>query len=276
MERIKLFYRRYIKPHCKGHYNSYQEAKANVKVGYEDSELVNNVVNKTLLWAQEYHKKSDFDISSLGLFMPLILSRGAITVTDIGGAAGFAYFMTKSLLSKLKQDNVHILWNVVETAAMVKEAKKLEMAELKFTSFEDFNKQLSKIKEEENLDNSNILMISSTLQYLENPLEFLEMVLKSRRFDYIWITRTPLIHDCHSETFSIQSSKLSANGPQIESNMCATKKTIDYVITFLPLETVKMSLKQNGYEILCSMEPGYITTDGLCAFCYSILGTKSM
>ena len=107
-----------------------------------------------------------------------MLERGALKVCDFGGSLESTYYQNKKFLDKITD----VSWGVVEQRHFVDAGKKdFEDDRLKF-----FNTVDECIQKE----HSNILILSSVLQYIEKPYELLDFIFKND-FEAILIDRTP-------------------------------------------------------------------------------------
>lgn len=115
-----------------------------------------------------------------GLLWAASLNESKLSVLDFGGSLGSSYFQNKKLLSHLKE----FKWNIVEQDKFVESGKKyFEDGQLKF---------YKSIEESLQASRSNVLLISSTIQYIEDPYSLLEEILKNK-FDIIIFDRTTFI-----------------------------------------------------------------------------------
>jgi putative methyltransferase (TIGR04325 family) len=109
-------------------YQNYASALSDCsKLGYEDSDLVNVVVEKTRIFRNEIDEnKIPLFINSTNAFslcsiLATLDTRMQVNVLDFGGAAGAHYFIARKIIPK----NCALKWMVVETPAMVKRAAPL-------------------------------------------------------------------------------------------------------------------------------------------------------
>jgi putative methyltransferase (TIGR04325 family) len=171
-----------------GNYKTWEEASAKC-TGYHTDEIINRVKNAVL---QVKNGKAAFERDSV-LFdeivysFPLLsaLSVAAIdckhlNVLDFGGSLGSSYYQNRHFFI----NKVPFSWNVVEQEHFVKTGKaEFEDQYLKFYyTIEDC------LKEKE----IDVLVLSSVLQYLPNPFDFIDHFLKFN-FKYIIIDRAPLL-----------------------------------------------------------------------------------
>ena len=171
--------------------------------GYQQKTLVEVVRRKTEIYRANLlaggPKKPT--IGDLQLLSAICLAdvREPIRVIDFGGACGAHYFMARALLG----DRRRLSWNVIETPAMVREARLLENEELKFfDSLDEAIRQLGGI---------DVLFSSCTLHYVPNPYETLRRLVgcgaKQLVLARLSVTTGP------RERFVAQESALSKNGP---------------------------------------------------------------
>lgn len=172
-----------------GNYLSWQEAKD--ESGGYDSEVILEKVKKSLLLVKD--GKAVYERDSVifdKVYMPWPLIAGLLRVAskrgnrlilaDYGGSLGSTYFQCREFLSDLEL----LSWNIVEQKKFVECGKKhFEDHQLRF--FYELNLC---VKETD----PDILLLSSVLQYLEKPYDFIEYVL-SLQIPYILIDRTAFL-----------------------------------------------------------------------------------
>lgn len=183
-------------------YKTYEEAAAACgEDAYQNNNLVKVVVDKNIIYKENLESNVVFDMGSLRTLIGLGFSKSnnSLNVIDFGGGGGYHY----TIASRALGERVALKWNVVETTAMVKEARRLANGNLKF--FSDINNA------EQDLGSVDLVFTSSALQYCPDPLAFLKKLVEVNA-QYIYITRTPFVNNCNN-IVSIQVSKLSSNGP---------------------------------------------------------------
>lgn len=117
-----------------------------------------------------------------GLQKAALENDGQLSVIDFGGSLGSTYFQNKSFLASLK----NLEWSIVEQENFVACGKlNFETNQLHF---------YNTINECVLHQQPNVLILSSVLQYLENPEKWTNTFL-SYNFDYIIIDRTSFIND---------------------------------------------------------------------------------
>jgi putative methyltransferase (TIGR04325 family) len=182
-----------------GNYANWEEAKKKC-IGY-DSQIILEKCKNSLLQVKNgtaiYERDSvifDKIQYSWGLLAGLqkaaINNGGKLCVLDFGGSLGSSFFQNKDFLaiSDLK-------WCIVEQPNFIECGKEFfESDQLKFYYTID-----------ECLQNAqpNVLLLSSVLQYLEEPHEWIEKFSKLN-FKYIVIDRTPFINN-HNDILTIQN-----------------------------------------------------------------------
>ena len=101
-----------------------------------------------------------------------------VKVCDFGGSLGSTYYQNKKFLDEFN----NVSWSIVEQKHFVDFGKK---------EFEDHKlKFYSTIDECIEKEKPNLLLLSSVLQYIEEPYKFIEKILEND-FKYIIIDRTP-------------------------------------------------------------------------------------
>ena len=225
-------------------FKSFAEAVERLPDGqdYEEGELVDVVVRKTEIYVAAQEPKTQLDLNSARLLMALgpMLSLKAINVLDFGGAAGFHFFVAKQALTH----GPALKWHVLETEQMSNSAKRFEESGIRF-----FHNLGDATK---NMQNIDLVIASSVLQYCDNPLDVLTDLLDlSPRF--MFITRTPLIED-GEPWCSIQSSHMRDNGPGPLPPEFKDRK-VSYPISFASLSSVERLL-QEKYLIRFTLDEG--------------------
>ncbi|WP_324172642.1 TIGR04325 family methyltransferase [Sulfurimonas sp.] len=172
----------------KGNYITWQEAQ-NDSTGYDTDKILQTVKNSLLKVKNGdavYERDSvifdeiqySWQLLTGLMFCAAKMEGGGLKVLDFGGSLGSTYYQNKKFLDKLDD----VSWGIVEQKHFVDIGKKeFEDERLKF--FYDVNECVKKEK-------SNILLLSSVLQYIEKPYELLDDILKND-FEYILIDRTP-------------------------------------------------------------------------------------
>ena len=172
-----------------GDYSSWSEAKARC-TGY-DSNLILEKCKNALLKVKNgeavYERDSvlfdkiEYSFGLLaGLQRAALESNEKLCVLDFGGSLGSTYYQNKEFLSSLKE----LQWCIVEQANFVDCGKKyFENDQLKF--YRTVEDCMAECK-------PNVLVLSSVLQYLEKPREWIEKFLELG-IPYILIDRTAFI-----------------------------------------------------------------------------------
>lgn len=188
----------------KGNYSTWEEVQS-LSVGY-DSDKILRIVKESLLRVKNgevvYERDSvifdkvQYSWSLLaGLMYASSKSGGGLKVCDFGGSLGSTYYQNKKFLDRLDD----VSWNVVEQKHFVDVGKKeFEDDRLKF--YHTVTEAIEKSK-------SNILVLSSVLQYIEKPYELLDEILESD-FEYILIDRTPFSKNEERITLQIVSPSI--------------------------------------------------------------------
>jgi putative methyltransferase (TIGR04325 family) len=113
-----------------------------------------------------------------GLMWAAARSGGTLNVLDFGGSLGSTYFQNRNFLSKL----LGVRWNIVEQPRHIEVGK---------AWFEDNHLHFyATITECLSETQPNIVLLSSVLQYLENPYTVLEQLM-GLPIDNVIIDRTP-------------------------------------------------------------------------------------
>lgn len=170
-----------------GNYSSWESANARC-TGYDGVEIftqVNEAALKVKIGKAKFerdgvcfhHEEYRFEVLAC-LMMGAAESGGELRVLDYGGALGSFYFQHRKFISRLSS----LRWCIVEQKHYVDCGRKeFENEHLKFyySTGECFKE-----------NSINIILLSSVLQYLENPFDLL-IELGKQNVEYIIIDRTP-------------------------------------------------------------------------------------
>ena len=233
-------------------YSSYEEAMIDAD-GYEDLVLTKVVVAKGKQSAKNIEANKELDLMSLRTFVGLAssLRKRKLTVIDFGGAAGTHYYIAKSTLKDVELD-----WRVVETQAMVAEAKNqgLENNELQF--FDD----LDSATVEGSID---LVFASGSVHYTPEPYACLAS-LAAVNARVLMLTRTPVTE---SPCVILQRSTLSSNGVgEIPKELGIKDKPLSYPATMMDKSRVEEILSSFGniYVRIAEDKAAYISDK--CSF----------
>ncbi len=159
------------------------------------------------------------------LFKVAIENDNKLRVLDFGGSLGSHYFQNKEFLKPIEIES----WTVVEQEHYVKAGnEKIADDILHFANSID------------DVQNSNVLVLSSVLQYLPNPYEWLERFI-NKGIDYIIVDRTAFSLE-HKNRLTLQSVP-----PEIYD--------AKYPAWFLDEEKF-LSLFNEKYELIMDFEDG--------------------
>lgn len=162
----------------RGHYD-WQEAK-NLSTGYDKPEILEKVVRsvRKVKSGEAVFERDSALFTEKKYSWPLLTGllvasrEGRLHVIDFGGSLGSTYFQHRELLKHL-----NLKWDVVEQPHFVKAGKEFETEHLNFKNTI------------EECGTADVTLVSSVLQYLEHPFEFLETLTTP----YIIIDRTTFV-----------------------------------------------------------------------------------
>ena len=172
----------------RGNYLNWDDASS-LSSGYDSEQILSKVKNAIL---QVKNGKAAFERDSVlfdtieysyPLLSSLLLSasanNGKLNVVDFGGSLGSTYFQNKTIFDKLPE----VKWNVIEQPIFVKEGK---------STFQDERLKFFYTIEEylQTGAQTDILLISCTLPYLQKPHEMLSQLLEGD-FRFVVIDNTP-------------------------------------------------------------------------------------
>ena len=153
-----------------GNYSKWEDAQKN-STGYDSVEILNRVKSSTMKVKKglAVYERDSFLFDKIQYSFPLLsslmwiaaLRKGKINVLDFGGSLGSSYYQNKKFLDTLQE----LHWCVVEQPGFV-EAGKEDFAKDKLHFFKN-------IKECIKAFDIDVVLLSSVLQYLEKPYDFL-------------------------------------------------------------------------------------------------------
>lgn len=170
-----------------GDYKSWNEAQS-ASIGY-DSDIILQTVRNSLLKVKNgkaVYERDSVIFNEIHYSWPLLTglmfcsakSEGVLKVCDFGGSLDSTYYQNKKFLDRLES----VSWSIVEQKHFVDVGRAdFENERLKF--YYDVKSCIEKEK-------SNILLVSSVLQYIEKPYELLDELLKND-FEFVIFDRTP-------------------------------------------------------------------------------------
>ncbi len=111
----------------------------------------------------------------------IIENNGKLNIIDFGGSLGSSYFQNKNMIPP----NTKLSWNIVEQENYVRIGNE-EISDEKLHFFYTIDEAYTQT-------NADTLLLSSVLQYLENPYDFFDKII-SYGFENIIIDRTAFIN----------------------------------------------------------------------------------
>ena len=179
---VNIILRRQIK--LSGNYKSWKEA-LKFSNGYNDNRILEKTIKSVEIVLSKKAKferdsflfyKESYDETLLLIFKKIKKKIKKIYLCDFGGSLGSLYFQHRTLF----RSNT-IEWNILEQKHFVKYAKeKIKIKNLNF--FDNFDFLLNK--------KINVVLFSSSLQYLKNPYQTLDKIIK-KKIQNIIIHRSP-------------------------------------------------------------------------------------
>ena len=116
-------------------------------------------------------------------------NKGKLNLIDFGGSLGSTFYQNKKFF-----DGIKVSWNIVEQENFVNVGKTLNF-DKRITFFNDLTDCKKKTS-------ANVLVLSSVLQYLQDPYGFIKSI-KKMGFDYILIDRTAFVNS--SDILTVQT-----------------------------------------------------------------------
>ena len=183
-----------------GNYSTWDEA-INQCTGYDAEQILSKVLEATIRVKSgeaAYERDSvEFDRIeyawpiTAGLMWSAAQNGGRMDVLDFGGALGSSYFQNRFFLAELSQ----VRWSVIEQSHYVEAGRKY---------IEDDRLRFYKTIDECLLERQpNVLVFSSVLQYLSEPIKILNNLL-DLNFEYLLIDRTPILNEQLSALIKVQ------------------------------------------------------------------------
>ncbi len=173
----------------RGNYSSWEEAN-NQCTGYDNQEIlakvkyaVLQVRNGSAVFERDSMLFDTIDYSFPVLSAILWIAHqnfGKINLIDFGGSLGSSYFQNRYFLQALKK----VSWNVVEQQHFVKTGIE-EIANDQLHFYESIEECLK-------TQQVNTILMSSVIQYIEQPYDLIEKIIKNK-FEFIIIDRTPFL-----------------------------------------------------------------------------------
>lgn len=173
-----------------------------------------------------------------GLMWGAAVSGGSLRVLDFGGALGSSYFQYKKILNTLS--DVH--WGVVEQRHYV-EVGLAHIQDEKLFFFATLEECYDKL-------NPNIILLSSVLQYLNDPYAILKKI-DAFEFRYLIIDRTPFSNCEKIMIQKVPSDIYNASYPMWvleEKKILALLSNKWNLVDFLSCPEGKISLSSCSFE----------------------------
>lgn len=183
----------------KGNFSDWKEALKNCD-GYDKPSILNKITEASLkvkngLAVYERDSvlfdKVEYSWQLLcGLFYAAAHHSNNLSVLDFGGSLGTSYYQNKNLLSAMNS----LEWSIVEQPHFVKSGKEL---------FEDdILKFYNSIDECLRSRKPNVIVISSVLQYLEDPISLINKIVDSG-INHVIVDKTLFISG-HADRIMVQ------------------------------------------------------------------------
>lgn len=225
-------------------YDSFSEA-VNASGGYELVDIISSAYKQSIKHYDNYNnlvleKKIPNDrLHFQNLYVFQIFDTkfsSKFTVYEVGGSFGTWHHIIHSYLPHLKTN-----WVIKETNSILnynKDALKIEHRNLSFVSeYITFNEE----------NEGKVFFCQGALQYLEDPLKSIKWAIKEK-FDFIYLTRTPLLINNQESIYFVQKHFLREHAPELDLGENADK-IIAIPLTLVSLDRLKAILKPN-YEIV--------------------------
>jgi putative methyltransferase (TIGR04325 family) len=232
-----------------GNYTSWEAAKKDT-AGYDSHEILSKVKSSLLQVKQgeTVFERDSVLFNSIQYSFPILATllkislenQGKLSILDFGGSLGSSYYQYKNILSSVN----NLKWSIVEQSHFVECGKHyFEDDHLKF--FDSIDSCLTSEK-------PDIILLSSVVQYLEFPYQFLQQLM-SYDFKNIIFDRTAFVVN-GSDRLTIQKISpeiYSASYPawflDINKFKSILLEKYDLVFEFDSLDVVNIPSKFKGF-----------------------------
>ena len=191
MKKLISFIRKYIlrSPYgWFGNYESWQDAQ-NDTIGYDNNLILEKVKSATLKVrnGEAVYERDSVLFDKVQYSWPLLSAlmwiaakkRGALSVIDFGGSLGSTFFQNRQFLKGLQE----VKWSIVEQPKFV-ECGSAHISDSQIQFFPSIANAI------QTRGLPDLLLISCTLQYLQNPYEFIQSAFEYK-IPYLLIDNTP-------------------------------------------------------------------------------------
>lgn len=186
--------------HFNGDFDSWSDAASSC-VGYDSKEILDKVLHASLMvkGGNASFERDSVIFDSIQYSWPVLaglmfganLSGESLSVLDYGGSLGSSYYQNKKFLNLLQAAN----WSVVEQPEFVRAGRKFIQGNNLF-----FYESIEACVQDRK---PNVFLLSSVLQYLENPEVVLMEVFKAKP-KVIILDRTCYLRDGNKSKISVQ------------------------------------------------------------------------
>ena len=205
---------------------------------YSDPTFNKFILEKVQSFSESFQTHRILDSNNLKIMTAISLLSESPRILDIGGSAGTHFFLAKTIYP---QKNFE--WRIFENETLVNETTKTEN-DSQLNYYSDF------ISATENYA-PDLIILSSTLQYLVEPLEKLK-TLVGLGSKYILVTKTPMSNGTPKSV--IQNSRWNANGPGDYPQVSSRYKLRSTCNILTSEDFIK--LISTNYEIFLSFHEG--------------------
>ena len=175
-----------------GNYRSWEEAQSKT-TGYDNNMILEKVRSATLKVknGEAVYERDSVIFDKIQYSWPLLSvlmwiaakNKGTLSVMDFGGSLGSTYFQNKKLLDGLQE----VKWSIIEQKGFV-ECGSSDISDSKIQFFQSIDNAIQV------RGMPDLLLVSCTLQYLEDPYRSLEQLLEYK-IPYLLIDSTPFNYE---------------------------------------------------------------------------------
>jgi putative methyltransferase (TIGR04325 family) len=225
---------------------------------YNSSVIATFVAQQNLLYKEDIKNNIFLELENYRLLaavgLAITQNNGKpITVVDFGGGGGGHYFVAKKIFN-----DAIAKWIIIETDEMVHANK------LNTDNILEFFSKISSVPENTKVD---LVFSSSAFQYTDNPKKIVND-LACLDPQIFFFTKTSL-STCNEIKIKTEYSKLSGNGPALNTAKNRRSELISYTAYSMPKFEVESILSSNFkliYEINEGIPNGYRLTDHVNLF----------
>jgi putative methyltransferase (TIGR04325 family) len=236
-----------------GPFETWEEA-ATQSSGYDTDEILEKVLAATLKvkGGEAVFERDSVLFDSVqyawpvtaGIMWAAARDSGRLSVVDYGGSLGSSYFQNHEFLEKLTS----VRWSIVEQVNFV-EAGRKNIEDDRLVFYQTLQECFSR-------ESPNVALLSSILQYIENPYKVLDDLMSSG-IEILLVDRTPF-HDGDKDIIAVQTVPEAIYNASYPLRIFSRQGFIRYVTPIF-----RLVCENSSWERFESAKLGCIPFDGL-------------